>query len=126
MRVFYGIPLSGGLVDHFQALLRILEEQKVPKLQSTANLHLTLAFLGEVPVEKIPLLCQAGYEISQTHPQFRLRLGSLGCFGRTPKLTLWQGILASHPLQNLAHDLWLKLEGISYQKENGLIDPTSP
>ncbi len=56
-------------------------------------LHVTLAFLGEQPEQRLPQLSHIGTDAAARVPAFTLRLGDAGSFGprRAPRV-LWVGI----------------------------------
>ncbi|MGW4648917.1 RNA 2',3'-cyclic phosphodiesterase [Kitasatospora sp. NPDC004289] len=54
-----------------------------------AGWHLTLAFLGEVPVTEVPALEEALGRVAGEHGAHRLRLAGGGCFGDR---VLWAGV----------------------------------
>lgn len=70
------------------------------------GLHLTLAFLGEVPDEDRDDLEALGAEVSARHRPFELASAGLGQFPLAgPARILWQGVGPSGPLDALAADL---------------------
>jgi 2'-5' RNA ligase len=117
MRLFYGIPLSPTVRAHFSELRKTLLLQHIPDLQRLENLHITLAFLGEVAAGTIRELGKIGAELAKKHPPLALRLGSMGTFGRGYRRILWQGVEESHFLSALVEDLWNKLQDLGFAKE---------
>jgi 2'-5' RNA ligase len=58
-----------------------------------AQAHLTVKFLGEVPDDRIALVCEAARRIAGRHPPFELTVQGLGCFPpRGPVRVLWAGV----------------------------------
>lgn len=70
------------------------------------GLHLTLAFLGEVPEPAVGTLEAAALEVATRHRPFELRGAGLGQFPPVgaPRV-LWLGFKPSEPLDALAEDL---------------------
>jgi 2'-5' RNA ligase len=64
------------------------------------RLHLTLSFLGNVPGDLLPGLCDA-LAGAATEPAFELRLGALGTFRRGTGTVLWAGLEPSGGLSSL-------------------------
>lgn len=71
------------------------------------QLHLTLLFLGQVPVERIPTLTTHFASITRTHPTARLRSSACACFPpQGPARGIWLEFTdADHPLADIANAL---------------------
>jgi 2'-5' RNA ligase len=84
------------------------------------NLHLTLAFLGETPMDKISPLCDIMKKISNRHKAFTIKLSGFGCFPnlKSPRV-IWIGVQKSRPLFNLKKDIDAELDnlGLTYDKK---------
>ena len=66
------------------------------------QIHLTLKFLGHVPVEQVTVIAQAMEYAAQGQTAFTLRAQSLGCFPHPSRpRVLWIGL--ADPSQALAH-----------------------
>ncbi|GAA1407162.1 RNA 2',3'-cyclic phosphodiesterase [Kitasatospora putterlickiae] len=92
MRLFVAVmpPVEAlqGLADAV-APLRGLPGADRLRWTSADAWHLTLAFLGEVPAERVPELEVALAEVAETHPAHTLRLAGGGRFGDR---VLWAGV----------------------------------
>jgi 2'-5' RNA ligase len=94
MRLFFAIELA----DEVRAALARLkpddnDQNRDYRWADPAQLHVTLAFLGQQPAEQLPVLEAVGTAAAaHTHPA-RLRLGEVGSFGprRAPRV-LWIGL----------------------------------
>ena len=112
MRLFVALLLSEEMKTSITAKMHELKKSNVRgSYAPTQNLHVTLAFLGEIkddPTVK---------EILQTvrFKPFRLSLADMGTFGDT----LWVGIKGNQGLNNLARDVRAALDsaGIEYDKK---------
>ena len=85
------------VVEHINALRRELPDVRASWLRED-NLHLTLKFLGDVPVADIPKLSAAVEAAVRTVRPFELTISGCGAFpphGR-PKV-LWIGVLSEPP-----------------------------
>jgi 2'-5' RNA ligase len=94
-RTFIGIELSaevrGRVMEHINRLRRELPDVRASWGREN-NLHLTLKFLGNVPVADIPKISDAVEQASKTVSSFELTFSGCGTFpphGR-PKV-LWLG-----------------------------------
>jgi 2'-5' RNA ligase len=90
MRLFIAVNFSDEIKN------RILEVQEVLRSQSTRgsftrpeNLHLTLAFLGETPEEKLNSLRAIIDDIKS--PSFEVPFNRTGCFTHSRKELWWIG-----------------------------------
>ena len=80
------------------------------------NLHLTLAFLGETPIEDVGLL-QTIVDSVSDHA-FPITLDTLGYFARNNSDIWWVGIAKNPTLERLQHALvrHLRIHGFSVDK----------
>ncbi len=70
--------------------------ERFPKMRwvGPRNLHMTLKFLGDVPLEKIDGIAGICSQVAREIPAMRLEIGSPGSFGpRKAPRTFWLGIL---------------------------------
>ena len=75
------------------------------------TLHLTLAFIGDVALEQVPVLQAAGAGVR--NGAFSLALDRLGFWGHNR--ILWAGSRRDEPgLTALAHDLAARLQAVGY------------
>jgi len=104
LRIFFGLPLPGDLRGDLARW-----RENYPGIEGwcrTEGLHLTLAFLGQRPVESLPGLESIATAVAGRHGGFSLTIGTLGSFSRsgTTRL-LWLGLAPSPALEGLAEDL---------------------
>lgn len=91
MRLFVAIPLAPDLAQRAATIL----PEALPGLRrvSTENLHVTLAFLGETPLERLPDVVAAAQDAAAGVPPFQLRFDRLGRFPeRGRPRVIWVGI----------------------------------
>ena len=89
------------------------------------NLHLTLKFLGNVPVAEIPKLSQAAADSAQAVSPFRFVIGGCGTFPQhgQPKV-LWIGVTdASNQLQRLHQEVEKNCQQIGFSPETRTFHP---
>lgn len=74
MRVFIAVEVPFRLKQHMSALFSKLKAQGLPKGKhvSMHNYHITVAFIGEVPMQIIPAIGQALHKASKAVPPFSL------------------------------------------------------
>ena len=105
-------------LDHALASLR--DAAGAPRWTAPGRGHLTLLFLGRVPVDRVPLLIAAAGEAVAAAPPMRLRLVGAGRFGpvRRPQV-FWAGLDGDvHPLVDLAHRLALAARALDLPVED--------
>ena len=94
MRIFLAIELSAELRSRLGELQDDLRQRlRAARWVPTANLHLTVRFVGEVTVERVEILRRSLLGPIRSAPSFELALRGLGCFPnvRRPRV-LWVGV----------------------------------
>jgi 2'-5' RNA ligase len=117
IRTFYALSVPPELVD---AVRRIQQRARIdlPRgLRWTApeQVHLTLAFLGDVPTESVVQLKSILYEIASSVEPFEVSVMGVGGFPRANRpRVVWAGLSGEsvHQIGRLHHDLWSRLEPI--------------
>jgi 2'-5' RNA ligase len=92
MRLFVAVdPPVEAVQELVDAVAPLRELSGAERLRWTGEegWHLTLAFLGEVPVTEVPALEQELGRVAGEHGVHRLRLAGGGCFGDR---VLWAGV----------------------------------
>ncbi|MFN2577352.1 MAG: RNA 2',3'-cyclic phosphodiesterase [Pyrinomonadaceae bacterium] len=133
-RTFIAVEIPNGIRRRVTKHIDQLRSQ-VPDVRASwtreDNLHLTLKFLGEVPIARIPILSNAVAEASHDMKPFRLIVSSCGAFparGR-PKV-LWIGVEArnaglmpaSSPSETQASSLHVLQETLEHHCETAGFD----
>ena len=95
-RLFIAIELPPHVLDHLSALQDWLRERVPPRTVrwvAPQGIHLTLKFLGEVPLQQREALQKALAHAVHPHAPFELAAGGLGCFPnpRRPRVA-WVGV----------------------------------
>lgn len=125
MRAFFAIALpdevKSNLNDAIQRLAPVAQEVSWCKRD---QLHLTLAFLGEIAPAILPHVTGAAERICAARPAFSCRAYGLGYFGnrRNPKV-IWAGIDPTPELESLHADLWEALKKFGFTDDEGEFRP---
>ena len=96
MRSFVAIALPENTLD---ALCRVQARLPVGPLVSRDNLHLTLAFLDDQPLETLELLNDE-LELIRS-PSFSVQLSGLGCFGGDRTRLVFASVVPNPALESL-------------------------
>ncbi len=115
IRTFYALSVPPDLVD---AVRRIQSRARVdlPKgLRWTLpeQVHLTLAFLGDVPADSVVKLKSILHEVAARSDPFEVSVIGVGGFPRADRpRVVWAGLAGEsvHQIGKLHHDLWGRLE----------------
>lgn len=96
IRAFIAIPLPGSLLNELAALQRCLEKQVPPRSVrwvQPGGIHLTLQFLGDTPIERLPAIQEALTTVARNASGCTFTVGGLGCFPnpRRPRV-VWVGV----------------------------------
>jgi RNA 2',3'-cyclic 3'-phosphodiesterase len=109
MRVFYAVLLPESIRDSLCGAIELLRQASLKgRFTRRENLHLTLAFLGEVPPERIDTLSEIMGSISVQ--AFPLRFGNLDRFRKKGRDIWWVGVEHSDPLDTVYHELAASLK----------------
>lgn len=96
IRAFIAIPLPGPLLEQLGLLQRQLERAVPPRSVrwvQPASIHLTLKFLGETPVDKLPAIEAALAAVARSAPPCPFTVAKLGCFPNTSRpRVVWVGV----------------------------------
>ncbi len=96
IRAFIAIPLPQPLLRELDRVQRRLENKIPPRSVRwvrAAGIHLTLKFLGDTPLEKLPGIEAALWAVARHAPSCTFTVGELGCFPnpRRPRV-VWVGV----------------------------------
>jgi 2'-5' RNA ligase len=94
VRVFVAIELPPPVITALTAVQQQLAARALPlRLSAPAGLHLTLAFIGEIPAGQVPALAGAVQQGTAGTGPFQLRAEGLGMFpnARAPRV-IWAGV----------------------------------
>ena len=90
-----------------------------------SNIHFTLKFLGEVPEQKLPMICETVERAAHTVPALEIQVKGTGCFPstRNPRV-IWVGIQpVPSQLQELYELIEVGLSEIGYARDDRPFSP---
>jgi 2'-5' RNA ligase len=121
MKLFIAVRLPQDALDHLSHISGILSSVErvnaawVPR----ENFHLTLVFLGEVDISRVPDISRAMKDIARTTKPFMLSLSHVGAFPElaSPRV-IWHGLEKSKILSDLAARLTqrLRIAGCTFEE----------
>jgi len=106
LRVFYALWPDPSLQDALAGWGRVLQRELGGRLSRAQTIHLTLAFVGEVGIDRLPALCAIGEKANGA--AFELAIDRVGCWPHNG--IAWAGgTAAPQGLSNLVAALRRKL-----------------
>lgn len=102
MRVFAAAELPPTLIEALAETSALLRTSVRGRYVASDSFHVTLAFLGEIPVSRVDVAIDALEAGCRGHKCFTVSLGALGYFGRRSAATLWQGFSEEGGFSDLA------------------------
>lgn len=120
IRSFIAIPVASGVASRAQELIRRLRTcNAAVNWVAPHNLHLTLKFLGETPINETPEICAAVTRAAADAPPFDLAFRGLSAFPSPEKpRTIWLGISdGMDELAELAQRVDDELNLLGYPRE---------
>jgi 2'-5' RNA ligase len=115
-------PLRQEIMEQTDRLHQQLGEDLIRWIPSE-NMHLTLKFLGNVPINHLDFIKQALSQIADQSSAFDLQLSGLGSFpnSKQPRI-LWVGIHAP-ALQSFQQSIESVMSKLGYKKEERPFSP---
>ncbi len=120
MRLFIAINFDERTKGQMIEVQKRLKSLGNGRFSSPENLHLTLAFLGEIPEERVDGIKAAMDSVDV--PAQTLVFESVGCFRRNSELW-WIGLKKTPALMKLQQDLSDALTGAGFRLENRSFKP---
>jgi 2'-5' RNA ligase len=126
IRAFIGIELDERLK---RELARLIKRFSSPddgiKWVDPGNIHITLKFLEETPVDKINAVERIMDGIAEGHPTFHIDISGLGAFpNKLQPRILWVGISKrAGMIETMASELDTKLQALGFPPEEHPFSP---
>ena len=105
MRLFVAAELPIELVEALSETSARLRSCVKGRYVGSDSFHVTLAFLGSVPAQRVEDVAAALDRGCWGHGAVDVTLGELGSFGKRGAATLWQGLKPEDTLRDLAGDV---------------------
>lgn len=121
MRLFIAINFDEPTIQHFIAVQDRLRALGSGKFSWSENLHLTLAFLGEIAPALLPTVREA-IDNTVIHP-LTLTFDHVGCFKRDGGDIWWIGLQENMLLLSLQKELSGQLAGAGFSVESRRFSP---
>ncbi len=122
MRLFIAVNFDDAFK---QAILKNIDALRGNALSGNFthkdNLHLTLAFIGEVETKRVKDI-RAVMDAAECEP-FSISLGDLGSFGRRDEAIYWQGVRSDPQMLQLQADLVSCLTGSGFSVDTKPFKP---
>lgn len=126
VRAFIAIPIASGVSSRAAEIMRRLREcNAAVNWVPPQNLHLTLKFLGETPINESPEICEAVRRATEDAPPFDLAFHGLSAFPSVEKpRTVWLGVGDGETeLCELAQRIDDELAKLGYARETRRFSP---
>jgi 2'-5' RNA ligase len=117
MRLFIAINFNTLTIDRLAGQQKAIKEKaRRGNFSHRDNLHLTLAFIGERPIEDVAVFKEIidALEI----PAFQLELDHVGFFSRNGSDIWWVGVAKNPALEALQHTVAVKLRSAGFPVES--------
>lgn len=116
MRLFIAVNFDERTKDKIVSVQNKLKEHGKGIFSFRENLHLTLAFLGEVSRKQVESVKKA---MEQVHvPKMELTFDRTGCFKRRGSNTWWIGLRKNDALYKMQRELTAALRDAGFDIEN--------
>ncbi|MFM8874530.1 MAG: RNA 2',3'-cyclic phosphodiesterase [Anaerolineae bacterium] len=127
IRTFIALDFPLSILDSIEQQTKRLRQtlgNDVIRWVLTHNMHLTLKFLGNVPVSHLEFLKQMLAQATDSITQFDLQIGGVGSFPNSNRpRVLWVGIHAPALLSNLQKAIEEGAKRLGYEKEERPFSP---
>jgi RNA 2',3'-cyclic 3'-phosphodiesterase len=127
LRAFIALELpvttQNAIQKQTTRLQKILGEDLV-RWVPTHKIHITLKFLGEIAGSHVDFITQMLAREVDTHTEFDLQIGGLGCFPPTKRpRVIWIGLHAPGALASLQQGIESGAARLGYEKEARAFSP---
>lgn len=123
MRLFFGLSLSAAVREEAERCARLLQEGVPGRYADPDNYHITLAFLGDVPEERLDKACAVLERCVRAHPAPLITLDGVSHFGREQNAILILRAKSDPPLDALHEALVSALREAGLPADDGPFSP---
>ncbi len=121
LRLFFAIELPNDLKEKIAAILKKISLPERANLTPQENLHLTLLFLGSIPINELSLITEIAEKVFSQYSAFDLYFNNItGAPTENYCRMLWLNGEDCPPLTKIKDDLETELEknNINFEEEN--------
>lgn len=125
IRLFIAVSLSAEILNKLEIYISENRSFSGIRWVNTANIHLTLKFLGNVEIKRIPKICDRLDSLTSRFSTLSLAVTGIGCFPNPerPRI-IWAGIHKNAIIiQDIASKLDEELHSIGFEKEKRPFTP---
>lgn len=124
MRLFIAINFTTEVKKQLYQIIKYLSKEAIKgNFTKTSNLHLTLAFLGEVSSNRVQDIMKVMNQNAMDRESFEIEIGGLGKFINNGELLYWYGIRENETLTNLQHALIRGLKAYEFSVDDKPFKP---
>lgn len=124
MRLFIAINFTPEVKGKLSRVIQELNKEALRgNFTKTSNLHLTLAFLGEVSSNRIQDILKVMNQIFKGKNSFEIKIGGLGKFINREELLYWCGIQENETLTKLQNMLIQGLKAYEFTVDDKPFQP---
>ena len=124
MRVFIAINFPPEVQRYLYKIVQDLKKETVRgHFTRNENMHLTLAFLGEVAANRVQEIMEIITQVAMQCTSFEIKLGGLGKFGNRGECLYWWGIEENEALAKLQYSLAKSLRENGYSVDDKPFKP---
>jgi 2'-5' RNA ligase len=124
-RIFFAVDVVAerALLGAYGSIRNRLKQERINWVPAE-QLHITLAFLGDMEEGLISGMVAAVEKILELHREFEITLSAMGVFKdlRDPRV-IWIGCTAGPEFQQIKSDLDQVLTGFGYEPDNRVFSP---
>lgn len=119
MRLFIAINFTSEVKNHLSKTIQGLSKEAISgNFTRTSNLHLTLAFLGEVSPIRVHDIMKVMNQAAMGIDSFEIEVGGLGKFIKYEELLYWCGVRENETLTKLQHRLIQELKAYEFSVDD--------
>ncbi len=116
LRLFFAVEIPEEIKIDIETFNRSIDRQKWRPVRKE-QLHITLAFLGEVPEDQLPRVIEAGKKIAAKTASFSVELADTGIFPESDEPRVLLINVASDTLAKMMNELKSELGPLADQKK---------
>lgn len=127
LRTFIAVDFPQEIKDKIEEITAYFKTQLPPKVIKWVdpnNMHLTLKFMGETPVDRLEPIKKVMHQVVMVFPIFEIEIKNLGMYPNAKKpRVVWLGISSEEYLTSLHKQLDQALKELNIQPEGRPFSP---